>query len=174
MRTSKAASTVVGLAASWVILAGTTSCKRDEPAPTPPPSPKASSLPVDHVAPGELLEGNLVLFGLTMPRGFRIVTKLTTSTAGEMDAPPEDLANYVRARVGDGKVTMGSTSTQFSHVRPRADPKRVLDIRVEKQKAGSRLEVVDVIVVGEVPKSQADALNKAGLTPQGRPDPQLQ
>ena len=86
----------------------------------------------------------------------------------------EDLANYVRARVGDGKVTMGSTSTQFSHVRPRSDSKRVLDIRVEKHKAGSRLEVVEVIVVDEVPKTQADALNKAGLTPGGRPDPQLQ
>lgn len=173
MKTQRTAS-LVGLAVS--VIAYLPSCKKTEP---PPPDATASQAPApsfsDHVGPGELFEGDIKAFGLPMPRGFVAVTHLTYMLSGELPAPPENVANFIRARVGDGKITMGSTSTFFSHVRPRNDPTRTLDIRVEKVRNGTRIDVAEVLGLNEpVPSSQAEALKKAGLQPSGRPDPQMQ
>jgi len=172
---TKTAGHVAWLAASWLGL-GASACKQDEPPPPAPVAPPPAPKPVDHVAADELLESTTLAFGLPLPRGFITQTKLSSSLIGEVTAPPEYVANYVRARVGDGKITMGSTSTTFSHVRPRAAPNRTLDVRVEKVKNGSRLEIVEVVVIAPelLPKTQPEALKKAGLGPNGRPDPQMQ
>jgi len=153
---------------------GSLGCKKTEP-PPPPPAPSAPPKPVDHVAPGELLEGTESAFGLVLPRDTQVTGRLTRQTTGEIYAPPENVANYVRARVGDGKITMGTTTTTFSSVRPKADPTRVIDVRVERTRSGSRLDVMEVVVTSEPPPpTKAGALKKAGLQANGRPDPQMQ
>ena len=164
------------LVASASLVLATASCGKEPDPPPPAPVPKALPKPVDHLAAGELVESDVKAFGLPLPRSFQVTTRLTLQTSGEIAAQPEDVANYFRARVGDGKITVGTTSTTFSHVRPKADPKRTLDIRVEKAKNGTRVDVFEVILVdeGPPPTTQADALKKVGLSPNGRPDPQMQ
>ncbi len=144
----------------------------------PPPAAATSSgpeRPVDHLAKGELIDGETKAFGLVLPRGLTIVTKITNEVSGETEAPPEHVANYFRARVGDGKITVGTTSTQFARVRPKADPSRELDIRVELTKNGSRVDVIDVTRPdAPAPTSSAEALKPLKLGPNGRPSKQLE
>lgn len=167
--------TTAGLA--WLAastLAAVPACKKTEP-PAPPEPVKPAPSYVDHVGPGELVEGTTSAFGLPLPRTFATTATLTYQVSGEVQATHEMVANYVRARVGEGKITMGSTSTAFSHVRPRADPKHTLDIRVEGGKTGTLLVVAEVQLPSEpVPTTKDDALRKAGLGPSGRPDRQMQ
>jgi hypothetical protein len=164
------------LVASASFALAATSCSKDPDPPAPVQVPQAPPKPVDHLAVGELVESDVKAFGLPLPRSFLVITRITQQVSGEVAAQPEDVANYFRARVGSGKITVGTTSTTFSHVRPKADPKRTLDVRVEKAKNGTRVDIFEVIVVdeGPTPTTQADALKKVGLGPNGRPDPQLQ
>lgn len=165
----------------WLVLASaslafaSTSCKKPDPPAEPMVAAQTAPKPVDHLGPGELVESDVKAFGVVLPRSFTITNRLTTQVSGEILAQPESVANYFRARVGDGKITMGTTSTSFSHVRPRTEPSRIVDIRVEKSRNGTRVEVLEVTPPPEGPApSQAEVLKKVGLSPSGRPDPQMQ
>lgn len=147
---------------------------------TEPPAPAASAAPprqgpVDHLAPGELIDGEGLAFGLALPRGLTVVSRISGKITGETEAPPEHVANYFRARVADGKITVGTTSTQFVRVRAKANPSRELDIRVEQTRNGSRVEVMDVTrPTGPTPSSSAEALKEVGLDPNGKPSKQME
>ncbi len=147
-------------------------CKRpgsEEAPPRPPASATASSKPVDHLAQGELLESDQKVFGLALPRVLRVTQRNMGRVVGSSDSSPEHLANFFRARVGGGKILVGSTSTQFLHVRPRADPSRELDIRVEQEKNGTHVNILDVTTPPfPTPTSAAEARKQAGLTPDGK------
>lgn len=155
------------------------SCKKPEPvvdadaAGMQVPAPK----PPDHLAPGELVPGETLAFGIPLPRGVTVETRTSHGFIGSTYDPPEHVANYFRARVADGRILVGTTQTQFVRVRAKADPTRELDIRVQALKNGTHVEVDDVTPpqTGPVPTSNAEAFKRAGLTPEGKPDPkQLQ
>ncbi len=174
-RTARLGRAALGLALgsiAWGTLLGCQKKADDTPVPI---AAVPSSRPVDHLAPGELIDGDMKAFGLPLPRGLTVVTTMTSQISGETESPPEHVANYFRARVADGKITVGTTSTHFAHVRAKANPARELEIRVELTKNGSRVDVLDVTrPPGPPPSSSAEALKQLGLSPSGRPSKQMQ
>ena len=166
--------TRASLAALTLACAGALGCSKSEP---PPPTVTTAlpARPVDHLAPGELIDGEAQAFGLSLPRGLSIVGGISGQITGETEAPPEHVSNYFRARVADGKITVGTTSTMFARVRAKANPSRELDIRVEQTPNGSRVDIMDVTrPAGPAPTSAAAALKEVGLDPAGRPAKQLE
>lgn len=147
-------------------------CKRGETqeSPAPAPAPAAASVkPVDHLAPGELVESDQKAFGLVLPRAMRVDRRLMGRVIGSSASSPEDLSNFFRARVGGGKILVGTTTTQFLRVRAVADPSRELDIRVEASRADTQIDIVDVTAPPTlVPTSSAEARKQVGLAPDGK------
>jgi hypothetical protein len=165
---------VVGLALAL------TSCKR-APADDEPASRAARSLPaavpLDHLAPGELVEGTDKLFGLPVPRVMTLAWTFKDRGLAQGDIEPERVANYVRARVKDGKITAGASSTVFDGVHHASDPKRLLRIRIERLHGRCQLEVIDITPAQQPPDPGNDEARwrAAGFTPQGKPlDPMHQ
>ncbi len=164
------------LTLAWATCLGAlVGCGKSEPPPPVTTATAPAPKPVDHLAPGELIDGEARAFGLPLPRGLSIVSRISGQVTGETEAPPEHVSNYFRARVGGGKITVGTTSTMFARVRAKADPAKELDIRVEQTRNGSRVDIVDVTrPAGPVPTSAAAALKEVGLDPAGRPAKQME
>jgi hypothetical protein len=153
-------------------LAACSSCKRKEdqrPEETKPP---------DHLAPNEVAEGKERAFGLPLPRFARIAARFDKKVHVQSPHTPEDLVNFVRARVKDGKITPGTTETQLIDVVPRDDAKKRLTIEVRALRGGGDAKS-EMIIKDTTPPPLEPGLTdeqrwkKAGLTPDGRiVDPQ--
>src|SRR5262249_1998394 len=137
--------------------------KKHEEAPAPP-------APVDHLAPGELAEGTLKAYGLTLPIGVIIVARNPDHIIAHGAVGREALSNYVRARVRDGNATVGAARTDFSRVRVPTDAQRLLDILVYDNLRGFTEIVVKDVTPPVLPqyKSDEERLRAAGLTPNGQ------
>jgi hypothetical protein len=148
------------------------SCKRPPPdqEATPLPTPPVNAVPADHLAPGELVEGSEKIFALPVPRAMKVAWSFKDRGLAEGHVEPERVANYVRARVHDGKITAGASSTVFEGVRHSGDPLRVLRIRIERVRGLCQLEVLDVTppVADPDPGNDEARRRKAGLTPDGK------
>ena len=137
------------------------------------PSASASKPPVDHLAPGELLEGDAKAFGLVLPRGVRVDHAFADVVYASGTVAPDALANNVRARVREGKITAGASSTVFDKVRVPAVPDHDLDIVVRPAEGtpvmGAKIEVRDVTPTKSPPMpDEAARWNAAGLKPNGQ------
>ena len=153
----------------FVVAAGLAGCeKKDPPAPSAPPSAAVS--PVDHLAAGEVPEGKDRAFALTLPRGVSVEHAFVDVVFARGSLPAEVLANYVRTRVKDGKITVGAGRTVFDQVNVPSDPKRILHIRVDpgEDGIGARIEVRDVTPPpsDNLPDEEA-RWRAAGLKPNG-------
>jgi hypothetical protein len=157
-----------------VALAALASCKRppeeDVPQSTSVPAPPPTQAP-DQLAPGELVEGPEKLFSLPIPRALKVSWAFKDRGLAEGKVEPERVANYVRARVQDGKISAGASSTVFEGVRHAAEPLRLLRIRIEKVRGMCQLEVLDITPREADPDPGSDEARwrKAGFTPDGRP-----
>jgi hypothetical protein len=153
---------------------GLAACHRERPDPAPAPAPASaapSAPPVDRLAAGELIAGEAKAFGLVLPRDVKIDHALgdVVFASGPMSA--SDLANYVRARVRDGQVTIGATATIFDHVMVTIDPSRPIFVRIFSgpMGRGARMEIRDL-----TPPPQPSGLSpderwkRLGLTPEGK------
>ena len=89
----------------------------------------------------------------------------------------EQVANFVRARVKQGKTTVGATSTTFDDVIVNAEPSRHLNITVIK---GSRFSTTkSTLTVADVTPppppdpntTEEERWKKAGYKPNGQLDP---
>ena len=151
------------------LLLGAFACKREEELPVlPAASASAVPTPVDHLAPGELLEGNEKAFELSLPRGMHVDGAFVDVVYASGTVPSDGLANYVRARVRDGKVVTGATGTVFDRVRLPAAPDVELAIYVRPAPQGSSLEVRNVTPVRSPDLPNEDERWKAaGLKPGG-------
>src|SRR6476619_4399877 len=69
--------------------------------------PKTEEAPPDRLAPGEVVEGTERAFGLPLPRASHVAARFATSAHITSTVTPEQLANFVRTRVQEGKVTQG-------------------------------------------------------------------
>ncbi len=164
---------VVTLVAS---VAACAACHRDEdppsaartlslglpPAPAPPPR--------DHLQPGELVEGKEVAFGLRLPRGTTVTSAFPQQIMAEVPAKTTDVANYVRARVQSGTVSVGAASTDFSRVQVKENLGPELVIRVEPLSLGqgSKITLRDVTPPPFDPSlTPEQRWKQAGLTPGG-------
>lgn len=86
----------------------------------------------------------------------------------------EEVANFIRARVKDGKTTSGSSTTRFDDVIVAKDPTKHLTIEVMSAPMTSpyraQLIISDVTPEPEPPgMTDADRWKKLGLTPNGKP-----
>ncbi len=140
------------------------------------PAPAPSS-PYDHLGPGELPEGKDKLLGLPLPMEMKVQWAFDKSGLAAGPPEAEQVANFVRARVSGGKLSVGASQTLFDGVHIGADP-RPLRIRIERARGLSTVQVMDLtpgppapVVSGE---SDADRWKRAGYDPHGRPiDPSL-
>ncbi len=144
------------------------SCKRKQE-----DVPKTEEAPPDRLAPGELVEGPEKAFGLPLPRASHVSARFQTSVDITSTATPEQLANFVRARVKDGKVTQGTSSTRLDDVIPRDDKNRRLsiDVRALRTGNGNRSEMVvrdTTPPPGDPSLNEEQRWKKAGLTPDGK------
>jgi hypothetical protein len=146
-------------------LSACSSCKRKEEAPP--------EKPVDRLAPNEVVEGKERAFGLPLPRMVLVKARFEKTVHVLSPLSPEEMTNFVRARVKDGTVIPGASVTTLANVVPLGDPRKMLtvDVRTVRLADGTRSEMV---VRDTTPLPAEPGLNdeqrwqKAGLTPTGR------
>jgi hypothetical protein len=141
-------------------------CKRKEETPT-------EIKPPDHLAPSEVVEGKERAFGLPLPRTAHIAARFEKTVHVQTPLTHEELVNYVRARVKDGKVTPGTSGTQLFDVTPVGDPMKRLTIDVRLYRGGdgnhSEMIVRDTTPTPVEPGlTDEQRWQKAGLTPSGQ------
>ncbi len=168
--------TLIGFAAIALALGA---CKRDPEIAiiTPPAETSASSKPIDHLAPNELLEGDAKAFGLVLPRGMRVDAAFADVAFASGHVPVPGAVQYVRTHVREGKMIepsfAGDGRTTFDKVRVPALPDRVLVISVRELPGApvgtTQIELHDVTPTKapELPDEAARWRN-AGLAPNGR------
>ena len=142
------------------------SCKRKEDPPT-------EVKPPDHLVPSEMVEGKERAFGLPLPRATHVAARFDKTVHVQTPLSPEDLVNYVRARVKDGKVIPGTSGTQLLDVTPLGDPTKHLTIDVRLYRGGdghhSEMIVRDTTPVPVEPGlTDEQRWQKAGFTPSGQ------
>lgn len=134
-------------------------------------APAVSAAPVDRLAPGELVPGTAKAFALVLPRDLKVDQALTDVVFASGPVNATDLANYVRARVRDGEVSVGATATVFDKVRAIDAPSRLLFVRIfpGPMGNGARLEVRNVTPppLQDLPNEEA-RWKQVGLSPDGR------
>lgn len=158
------------LAAAFIGLLVDCKAKGTDPDEARGPVPAAST-PVDHLLPGQLIEGKEKAFALGLPRELKVERRFETAVHASGPLSPEDVANFFRARVRDGKITVGATSTKFDKVRVPAEPDRELSIRVESGAGERRCRVVvEDITPPKLPDlpDEAARLKAAGFSPTGK------
>lgn len=152
---------VAGLAA----LTACASCKRKQ---QPPPD---ETKPPDHLAHDEVVEGKERAFGLPLPRMSQVKARFPKTVHVESPLTPEELVNFVRARVKDGKITPGTSGTKLGDVTPLADPQKRLTIDVRPLRGSdskSEMLVEDTTPLPVEPGLSDDQRwQKAGFLPTG-------
>jgi hypothetical protein len=142
---------------------------REEAADAAPPA--VSAAPVDRLAPGELIPGAMKAFGIALPREMHVDQALTDVVFASGPVNATDLANYVRARVTDGDVSVGATATVFDKVRTSGAPGRLLFVRIFSGPIGrgAHVEVRDVTPapLQDLPNVES-RWKQVGLTPDGK------
>jgi hypothetical protein len=143
------------------------SCKRKDD------TTVSESKPPDHLAPNEVVEGKERAFGLPLPRLVQVKARFEKTVHVLSPLTPEELTNFVRARVKDGKVIPGTSVTTLFEVVPLGDTTKQLtiDVRTVHSADGTRSEMV---VRDTTPPPVEPGLTneqrweKAGLTTTGR------
>jgi hypothetical protein len=157
-------------AAAWFTAAAGMGCKSKPPPEPPAPAPPA---PADHLATNEVIEGKDKAFALPLPFYSRVTGRFTTSVTVRSALKPEELANFVRARVKDGNVVAGGASTTFENVIVPAEPTRKLTIEVRRTPltgdARSEMTIRDVTPPPLDPNlTEEERWKSVGMTPDGK------
>lgn len=146
-------------------------CKPKQQAPpSPAPSTRSSA---DHLAKGEIPEGKERAFTLPLPLHSTIKARFPGSIHVGSPLSHEELSNFVRLRVKDGKTSSGASETRFENVVVTKDSTRTLVIEIRKAvivgEYRSQMVVNDVTPPPPEPGlSDADRWKKAGMTPDGK------
>ena len=164
--------------AAACLAAGGAACRRaaiEDAAPTGETAPTdvaaaPSSVPADHLAPGELVEGPETAFGLKLPREVHVERARLGSVRAVGPVSVHALVRYFRARISEGQREEGDTYAAFTGVRLPVKPGAVFRIRMtELPGRGSVLELDDVTPppIPNLP-DEAARWREVGLTPDGR------
>ena len=163
-------------ATTALALALVSACRKDA-APTTeaaeaPVGSAAVAKPADHLAAGELIEGKEVILGLVVPRDMKQQFFFGNEGMAVGEVEPELVANYVRARVSGGRLTVGASQTVFESVHVGADA-RPLRIKIERAKGKCLLDMRDMTPVpapsGPPAQTDAERWRRAGFGPDGKP-----
>ena len=130
---------------------------------------KAPEVPVDHLAPGELLEGTEKAFDVTLPRGLHVDGTFTDSVIASGPLSVHPLVAYFRARLQNGDLREGSASATFDRVTVADKAERPLSVHIAKAGDGVHVEIRDLTPVPAPPlPDEAARWKHVGLTPNGR------
>lgn len=126
--------------------------------------------PVDHLAPGELVDGTEQAFGLTLPRGVTVDSRLPGVVTARGPVAIKPLVTYLRDRLEGGSVRAhDDLSTTLEHVRPRGHSEPVLDVYIAPKLGGTLLQVVrEPEIVPSTLPDEASRWRAVGLTPEGK------
>lgn len=128
----------------------------------------AVSVTPDRLPPGKLLEGEVVLFGLRLPRGFTVKEAYGTTTIAIGQANPDDVAEYLRARVQAKHVELGQGKLTFPDCAV-VGTNHPLRIEVTGQNVTTKLFVRDLArPVAKEQKSATERWREVGLSPDGK------
>ena len=131
---------------------------------TLPPTP-----PVDHLAPGELLEGSDEAFGLTLPRGVRVDEAFTEVVYASGALAVHPVVSYLRSRLVGGDLREGETSATFEGVTVPGHSERLLRIHVAEVRRSAMIDIRDTTPGPRLNLPDEPARWKhVGLTPNGR------
>jgi hypothetical protein len=153
------------------LLAVTAGCARSTTDTGPSSSVAATPVrpPLDHLAPGELLEGPDHAFGVTLPRGLKVEATFATVvyTSGDFAVAP--LVHYFQGRVQEGNFREGPESATFNDVVALGGKGPRLAIHVVLVRGRANVEISDETppVLPNLPDEPA-RWKHVGLTPSGR------
>ncbi len=133
------------------------------------PSNSAAPTP-DRVGPGELMEGERVVWGLRLPKDARVLAELEGLVKVEGDFSLTELEEYVRARVVARHVEVTSERSIFPEARIRGgDPDRTYRIELRARGGRSELLLKDITPLPPTPGlTQEERWRKVGLTPKAQ------
>ncbi len=161
---------------AWLLLGAvcataTVSCRSEEP----PPAPSAEDAPPqatspDRVAPGALLEGEIVAFGFRAPQAMRLVARFHDAAHFEGRVKLADLEDYVRARVVARHVEVTPHRSVFPSARIRGgDAQRIYRFEIVPKAPALQLVIRDTTPPPPTEGlSEEERWRRAGLTPDGK------
>lgn len=159
---------------SAVLVAGAGGCARKEDpiVQRPVVDAGARAKPVDHLAPGELVEGSEKAFGLVLPKVMKVERSFDDVVFAIGLAPVEALSKYVEAHVRDGTVKDTADGRVFDKVKVPGETKLLkIVISPPPLGGGTRLQVRDVTPPppnDNLPDEEA-RWRAVGLKPNGEP-----
>jgi hypothetical protein len=165
-------------AAGVVALVALAGCKQ----PTPPSDSQqqvdrasassqteATPAPVDHLGPGELLEGPVRVFGLPLPRGTTVKGTFVDVAYASGQASVQSFAHYFRVRLQGGTLREGPEIATFEHVKVPGKPGMELSVRIVAAPDGSSIEIRDSTPPpAPALPDEPSRWRQVGVTPQGR------
>jgi hypothetical protein len=165
----------------WVTIAvasvAMSACARHRPDDGPESSPTArpaqsnepGATPVDHLAPGELVEGSQKAFGLTLPRELHVTQSFVDVVSATGPVSVHSLVRYLSTRLEGGSVREGTDAATFQHVAVKGAPGLELLVHIGSVLGGSRVEIHTVPhpPAAQLPDEQS-RWRQVGLTSQGK------
>jgi hypothetical protein len=149
-------------------------CKRKEPDVhsdvAPPAAPPSAEPTPDRIGPGELMEGEQIIWGFRLPKDTKVTAQLDKLVRAEGRFSVPALEEYVRQRVVARRVEVTPESSLFPEVKLRGGaPERTY--RIELLARGGRTELIlqDTTPLPPTPGlSEAERWKRSGMTPQGK------
>jgi hypothetical protein len=125
--------------------------------------------PVDHLAPGELVEGTDQALGILLPEGVRVDESFGKVVYASGAVTVHPLVQYLRTKLQDGNLREGENSATFEHVTVRGTTERPLSIHIAEVRRKAIIEIRDTTeqAAPNLPDEPARWKN-VGLTPNGR------
>jgi hypothetical protein len=126
----------------------------------------------DRLAEGELPPGVDRAFDLALPRGTRIDRSFPDRIYASVPLSTEQSANWLRRQYGELEATIGAAGTLLPRIQPsNASDGHWLRVEISLGNNGDSIWMVDRIESGppikDPPKSNEEAMRRAGLTPSG-------
>lgn len=163
--------------AAWALASASLGCRKtppEESSTTKVPAGQApgaaASPPLDHLAPGELVEGTEQAFGLTLPRDVHV----ESSDRGDVRAvglvTMHALVKYLRAHVQESDLEEGDTYAALHKVKLHGNPGELYEMHLAPAGfRGTSLLVQDVtpMPAPNLP-DETSRWKAAGLTPNGK------
>lgn len=133
-------------------------------------APTAAAPPLNHLAPGELVEGTEQAFGLTLPRGVHI----ESSDRGDVRAVGlvtlHALVKYLRTHVQESDLDEGDQYADLHKVKLHGKPGALYEMHLSPAGFRGTMLLVQDVTPTPAPDlpNDAERWKAVGLTPNGR------
>ena len=145
--TRRARVLLLGTALAGVVAVAACGKGREDAPSTPSaaaPSASATTVPLDQLAPGELLEGSEEAFGLKLPRGLVVEHRYPGTVYASGPFTVHSLVEYFRPRLRDGSLREGKESATFQRVHVPGQPGLEAEVRIRIELGTTRVEIANI------------------------------